>query len=58
MKSPEKEEKSLEEPEKLLELRVPEVADVKAYAVRLKDGRIVIRTEEELKKPEEKKGGK
>ena len=48
----------MEEPEKLLELRVPEVADVKAYAVRLKDGRIVIRTEEELKKSEEKKGGK
>ncbi len=38
----------MEELEKLLAFRVPEVKDVKIYAVRTKDGRILARTEEEL----------
>jgi hypothetical protein len=38
----------LEELEKLLAFRVPEVKDVKIYAVKAKDGRILARTEEEL----------
>jgi len=40
--------RSLEELEKLLAFRVPEVKDVKIYAVRTKDGKILARTEEEL----------
>ena len=38
----------MEELEKLLAFRVPEVKDVKIYAVRTKDGKILARTEEEL----------
>jgi len=38
----------LEELEKLLAFRVPEVKDVKIYAVKTKDGKIIARTEEEL----------
>ena len=36
------------EPEKLLQFQLPEVAEVKAYIVKLPDGRVVARTEEEL----------
>jgi len=38
----------LEELEKLLAFQVPEVKDVKIYAVKTKDGRVLARTEEEL----------
>lgn len=34
--------------EKLLAFQVPEVKDVKIYAVRTKDGKVLARTEEEL----------
>lgn len=34
--------------EKLLPFRVPEVRDLKIYAVKTKDGKILARTEEEL----------
>lgn len=42
------------EPEKLLQFQVPEVKELKAYFVRLPDGRIVARSEEELRELEEK----
>ena len=38
------------EPEKLLQFQLPEVKDVKAYIVRLPDGSLAARTEEELLK--------
>ena len=38
----------MEELEKLLAFQVPEVKDVKIYAVKTKDGRVLARTEEEL----------
>ena len=38
----------MEELEKLLAFQVPEVKDLKIYAVKTKDGRILARTEEEL----------
>jgi hypothetical protein len=38
----------LPEPEKLLQFKLPEVKEVEAYFVRLKDGRVVARTAEEL----------
>lgn len=34
--------------ERLLAFQVPEVKDLKIYAVRTKDGKIIARTEEEL----------
>jgi hypothetical protein len=45
-----------------LDFRLPETKEVKAYFVKLSDGRIVARTEEEIKEIEKqeksKKGGK
>ena len=43
-------------PEKLLQFQLPEVAEVKAYIVRMPDGRVVARTEEELAELAEGKG--
>jgi len=42
----------LAEFEKLLAFQVPEVKDLKIYAVKTKDGRVLVRTEEELNKLE------
>lgn len=42
--------------EKLLAFRVPEVKDIKIYAVKTKEGKIIARTEEELESlPKEEK---
>ena len=46
------------EKEPLVRFQVPKVAEVKAYLVELPDGKLVVRTEEELQlipKKEEKK---
>jgi hypothetical protein len=43
----------LEERERLLRFRFPEVREVEVFLVRLEDGRIVARTKEELE-PEKK----
>lgn len=46
------------EKEPLIRFQLPEVGEVKAYAVKTEDGKIVVRTEEELQlipKKEEKK---
>jgi len=51
----------LPEKEPLVHFKVPEVAEVKAYLVKLPDGKLVVRTEEELQlipKKEEKSGEK
>ena len=45
----EKEEPSPVEPEReLLRFQLPEIEDVEVYLVRLEDGRVVARTEDEL----------
>jgi len=49
---------SLPEKEPLVRFQVPKKAEVKAYLVELPDGKLVVRTEEELQlipKKEEKK---
>lgn len=56
--SAEKKEKLSPELEPLLAFKVPEIKDVKAYIVRLADGRIVARTEEELEELKKPKKGK
>lgn len=42
--------------EKLLHFEVPEARDIKAYVVRTKEGKILVRTEEELHEMEKEKG--
>ena len=38
--------------EKLLQFKIPEATEIKAYAVRLPDGKIVVRSEDELTEPQ------
>lgn len=43
------------EPEQLLHFTVPEAREIKAYLVRTKEGKIIARTEDELKDIKSKK---